>query len=129
MDENLARKVIRKKAAPNPLNPFSGAGEGLDDEEEAPSPQDLVDFSAVYRCLHINSVLVTTLFSEYSTGYGGFCARFYKTQQYGNSWGWCRRANAPAANCHGGVIPCRRVCYGTTDFHTDLPFARGLSIV
>ncbi|KAF6017669.1 EXOC6B [Bugula neritina] len=55
MDENLARKVSKKQTA-NPMNPFANM-EANQEDEEAPSPQDLVDFSAVYRCLHINTVL------------------------------------------------------------------------
>ncbi|EMP31883.1 Exocyst complex component 6B, partial [Chelonia mydas] len=35
--------------------------EDEDDDEEVPGAQDLVDFSPVYRCLHIYSVLVTIL--------------------------------------------------------------------
>ncbi|XP_067928317.1 exocyst complex component 6B-like [Watersipora subatra] len=56
MDVDLARKTLAKKQSSNPLNPFASP-EANKDEEEPPSPQDLVDFSAVYRCLHINSVL------------------------------------------------------------------------
>ncbi|KAL1122743.1 hypothetical protein AAG570_003070 [Ranatra chinensis] len=53
--------VIRKKKkrhAPPPPNPFTGevADDGLDTEEDL-SAQDLIDFSPIYRCLHIYTVL------------------------------------------------------------------------
>lgn len=49
----------KKRNAPPPPNPFTGkieVDEGDYDEEDL-SAQDLIDFSPVYRCLHIFSVL------------------------------------------------------------------------
>ncbi|KAG8310456.1 Exocyst complex component 6 [Homalodisca vitripennis] len=50
----------KKRQAPPPPNPFTGEvaepTPGLDTEEDL-SAQDLIDFSPVYRCLHIYSVL------------------------------------------------------------------------
>uniref|UniRef100_A0A1B6KDJ2 Exocyst complex component n=1 Tax=Graphocephala atropunctata TaxID=36148 RepID=A0A1B6KDJ2_9HEMI len=50
----------KKRQAPAPPNPFTGEvpehNPGLDTEEDL-SAQDLIDFSPVYRCLHIYSVL------------------------------------------------------------------------
>ncbi|XP_064604031.1 exocyst complex component 6B-like [Liolophura sinensis] len=69
LDPDLAKKK-RKRKAPAPPNPFTGEVEeektanpfdgepGSDEEtEEELSAQDMVDFSPVYRCLHIYSVL------------------------------------------------------------------------
>ncbi|KAL5020900.1 hypothetical protein ScPMuIL_000055 [Solemya velum] len=64
MDPTIARKKPRKRKAPAPPNPFTGEVESepshprdnIDDEEEL-SAQDLIDFSPVYRCLHIYTVL------------------------------------------------------------------------
>ncbi|XP_034233966.1 exocyst complex component 6 isoform X2 [Thrips palmi] len=50
----------KKRSAPPPPNPFTGKveiDEEDDDEEEDLCAQDLIDFSPVYRCLHIFSVL------------------------------------------------------------------------
>ncbi|XP_067003141.1 exocyst complex component 6B isoform X4 [Anabrus simplex] len=53
----------RKRQAPPPPNPFTGEvdyeapAESTYDAEEDLSAQDLIDFSPVYRCLHIYSVL------------------------------------------------------------------------
>ncbi|KAL3863861.1 hypothetical protein ACJMK2_005588 [Sinanodonta woodiana] len=66
MDPSIAKKKIKKKKkAPPPPNPFTGAIEvepvevedDLEEEEEELSAQDLIDFSPVYRCLHIYTVL------------------------------------------------------------------------
>ncbi|GFY57627.1 exocyst complex component 6B [Trichonephila inaurata madagascariensis] len=52
----------KKRKAPPPPNPFTGEIEqfpdenGLDDGEDL-SAQDMIDFSPVYRCLHIHTVL------------------------------------------------------------------------
>ncbi|XP_071090028.1 exocyst complex component 6B-like isoform X1 [Haliotis cracherodii] len=65
MDPTIVKKKLKKRRAPPPPNPFSGEVEAmpevvredsLEGEEEL-SAQDLVDFSPVYRCLHIYSVL------------------------------------------------------------------------
>ncbi|GFO13501.1 exocyst complex component, partial [Plakobranchus ocellatus] len=65
MDPKIAEKRVKKRRAPPPPNPFTGevehdpstpASDGDDNEEEL-SAQDLVDFSPVYRCLHIYTVL------------------------------------------------------------------------
>uniref|UniRef100_A0A0A9XMQ2 Exocyst complex component n=1 Tax=Lygus hesperus TaxID=30085 RepID=A0A0A9XMQ2_LYGHE len=48
----------KKRKAPPPPNPFTGEvdqNQGFDEEDL--SAQDLIDFSPVYRCLHIYSVL------------------------------------------------------------------------
>nr|CAD7568501.1 unnamed protein product [Timema californicum] len=53
----------KKRQAPAPPNPFTGEidyeppAESTYDAEEDLSAQDLIDFSPVYRCLHIYSVL------------------------------------------------------------------------
>lgn len=48
----------KKRSAPRPTNPFTGKAEAdEEDEEEDLCAQDLIDFSPVYRCLHIFSVL------------------------------------------------------------------------
>ncbi|XP_052772007.1 exocyst complex component 6B-like isoform X2 [Mya arenaria] len=72
MDPSIARKrEKKKKRAPAPPNPFTGEREDdSDDENKSPalaehhsvdeeelSAQDLIDFSPVYRCLHIYTVL------------------------------------------------------------------------
>ncbi|CAG5125629.1 unnamed protein product, partial [Candidula unifasciata] len=65
MDPTIAKKKVKKRRAPPPPNPFTGEVEyelpgpsaESDDTEEELSAQDLVDFSPVYRCLHIYSVL------------------------------------------------------------------------
>ncbi|KAK3587474.1 hypothetical protein CHS0354_003611 [Potamilus streckersoni] len=66
MDPSIAKKKIKKKKkAPPPPNPFTGVVEvapvdvedDLEEEEEELSAQDLIDFSPVYRCLHIYTVL------------------------------------------------------------------------
>ncbi|GFR79650.1 exocyst complex component [Elysia marginata] len=63
MDPKIAEKRVKKKRAPPPPNPFTGevdlptpTSDGDDNEEEL-SAQDLIDFSPVYRCLHIYTVL------------------------------------------------------------------------
>ncbi|CAH1390512.1 unnamed protein product [Nezara viridula] len=56
VDPGIIKK--KKKKAPHPPNPFTGEvdkEEGLDVDDL--SAQDLIDFSPVYRCLHIYSVL------------------------------------------------------------------------
>ncbi|BFZ02390.1 hypothetical protein BsWGS_05429 [Bradybaena similaris] len=67
MDPTIAKKKVKKRRAPPPPNPFSGEidydelpaalSAEKDDTEEELSAQDLVDFSPVYRCLHIYTVL------------------------------------------------------------------------
>ncbi|XP_044285454.1 exocyst complex component 6B isoform X2 [Varanus komodoensis] len=57
-----ARKEARASADPGAkaTRPASGQDSGIleaEEEEEVPGAQDLVDFSPVYRCLHIYSVL------------------------------------------------------------------------
>ena len=53
----------KKRQAPPPPNPFTGEldyeqpAESTYDAEEDLSAQDLIDFSPVYRCLHIYRVL------------------------------------------------------------------------
>jgi hypothetical protein len=55
----------QKRRAPPPPNPFGASEVPLptdmmpDEEDEEMSAQDVVDFSPVYRCLHIYSVLVS----------------------------------------------------------------------
>ena len=68
IDPALAQTKGRKRKAPNPPNPFTGELDNPSDTdieldashielEDEFSAQDLVDFSPVYRCLHIYSVL------------------------------------------------------------------------
>ncbi|KAL4231929.1 Exocyst complex component 6 [Mactra antiquata] len=71
MDPSIVKKKGRKRKAPAPPNPFTGEIETTDDGtsnvanvtddeddvEEELSAQDLIDFSPVYRCLHIYTVL------------------------------------------------------------------------
>ncbi|XP_059159349.1 exocyst complex component 6B-like isoform X2 [Physella acuta] len=64
MDPQIARKKIKSRRAPPPPNPFTGEVEAVIEvnndveyKEEELSAQDLVDFSPVYRCLHIYSLL------------------------------------------------------------------------
>ncbi|RUS81404.1 hypothetical protein EGW08_010842, partial [Elysia chlorotica] len=63
MDPKIAEKRVKKRRAPPPPNPFTGevdlptpTSDGDENEEEL-SAQDLIDFSPVYRCLHIYTVL------------------------------------------------------------------------
>ncbi|XP_075221947.1 exocyst complex component Sec15 isoform X2 [Lycorma delicatula] len=51
----LIGKKKKKKPAPPPPNPFTGEV----DAEEDLSAQDMIDFSPVYRCLHIYTVLAS----------------------------------------------------------------------
>lgn len=55
----------KKRKAPPPPNPFTGEVEQFPDPDDLPcddgedlSAQDMIDFSPVYRCLHIHTVLV-----------------------------------------------------------------------
>ncbi|XP_053407123.1 exocyst complex component 6B-like isoform X2 [Mercenaria mercenaria] len=67
MDPSIVKKKVKKRKAPAPPNPFTGeredeASQDLhvsdnEEEEEELSAQDLIDFSPVYRCLHIYTVL------------------------------------------------------------------------
>ncbi|KAK3741298.1 hypothetical protein RRG08_034344 [Elysia crispata] len=63
MDPKIAEKRMKKRRAPPPPNPFTGEVElptptsDGDENEEELSAQDLIDFSPVYRCLHIYTVL------------------------------------------------------------------------
>ncbi|XP_052225229.1 exocyst complex component 6B-like isoform X1 [Dreissena polymorpha] len=69
MDPSIARKREKKRKAPAPPNPFTGERDQDSDQEGAAgtehrftdeeelSAQDLIDFSPVYRCLHIYTVL------------------------------------------------------------------------
>ncbi|XP_076438800.1 exocyst complex component 6B-like [Babylonia areolata] len=65
MDPTIAKKRVKKRRAPPPPNPFTGEVDHPpepsivddDEEEDELSAQDLVDFSPVYRCLHIYAVL------------------------------------------------------------------------
>ncbi|KAK2173949.1 hypothetical protein NP493_839g01090 [Ridgeia piscesae] len=80
MDPSLAMKKGKKRKAPRPPNPFTGKVEADEEEDKGKNPfndeepdpseglsaQDLVDFSPVYRCLHIYSVLgVRDTFESY----------------------------------------------------------------
>ncbi|XP_014255185.1 exocyst complex component 6B isoform X2 [Cimex lectularius] len=58
VDPSVFRRK-KKRQAPLPPNPFTGVVETTEDalDEEDLSAQDLIDFSPVYRCLHIYSVL------------------------------------------------------------------------
>ncbi|XP_071982494.1 exocyst complex component 6B isoform X2 [Engystomops pustulosus] len=65
--KGILGKRYKKDLCPSPevngTSPMSEKDSGIldvddeDDEEEAPGTQDLVDFSPVYRCLHIYTVL------------------------------------------------------------------------
>ncbi|XP_060593248.1 exocyst complex component 6B-like isoform X2 [Ruditapes philippinarum] len=66
MDPSIVKKRSKKRKAPAPPNPFTGEVEDTqheihvsddEDAEEELSAQDLIDFSPVYRCLHIYTVL------------------------------------------------------------------------
>ncbi|XP_041370054.1 exocyst complex component 6B-like [Gigantopelta aegis] len=65
LDPAIVVQKTKKRRAPPPPNPFTGEVERVpeifrDDSfegEEELSAQDMVDFSPVYRCLHIYSVL------------------------------------------------------------------------
>ncbi|CAL1545201.1 unnamed protein product [Lymnaea stagnalis] len=65
MDPSIAKKRVKTRRAPPPPNPFTGEVEYVppapsnesEEKEEELSAQDLVDFSPVYRCLHIYSLL------------------------------------------------------------------------
>ncbi|XP_013074832.2 exocyst complex component 6B-like isoform X5 [Biomphalaria glabrata] len=65
MDPSIAKKRVKTRRAPPPPNPFTGEVEDVapspptnnSDKEEELSAQDLIDFSPVYRCLHIYSLL------------------------------------------------------------------------
>lgn len=61
----------KKRKAPPPPNPFTGEVEQLPAEDssviedgEDMSAQDMIDFSPVYRCLHIHTVLVSSLMTS-----------------------------------------------------------------
>ncbi|KAG8542504.1 hypothetical protein GDO81_026604, partial [Engystomops pustulosus] len=68
--KGILGKRYKKDLCPSPevngTSPMSEKDSGIldvddeDDEEEAPGTQDLVDFSPVYRCLHIYTVLVSS---------------------------------------------------------------------
>lgn len=57
----------KKYKAPPPPNPFTGEVEQVPDDSsiledgEDLSAQDMIDFSPVYRCLHIHTVLVSII--------------------------------------------------------------------
>ncbi|KAI5706490.1 hypothetical protein M8J76_006185 [Diaphorina citri] len=53
----IGKKTKKKRPAPAPPNPFTGQVASTLDEEDDPSAQHLIDFSPVYRCLHIYTVL------------------------------------------------------------------------
>uniref|UniRef100_A0A8D9FF77 Exocyst complex component n=2 Tax=Cacopsylla melanoneura TaxID=428564 RepID=A0A8D9FF77_9HEMI len=53
----IGKKTKKKRQAPAPPNPFTGLISSSFDEEDDPSAQHLIDFSPVYRCLHIYTVL------------------------------------------------------------------------
>ncbi|KAG9461057.1 hypothetical protein GDO78_018260, partial [Eleutherodactylus coqui] len=65
--KGILGKRYKKELYPSPevngTSPLSEQDSGIldvedeDEEEEAPGTQDLVDFSPVYRCLHIYTVL------------------------------------------------------------------------
>ncbi|KAH9492771.1 Exocyst complex component 6B [Bulinus truncatus] len=69
MDPSIAKKRVKSRKAPPPPNPFTGEVEYVaptppaesSDKEEELSAQDLIDFSPVYRCLHIYSLLAKQL--------------------------------------------------------------------
>ncbi|XP_073999908.1 exocyst complex component Sec15 isoform X2 [Rhodnius prolixus] len=56
IDPELIRRK-KKRHAPPPPNPFTGEIDKEDLDEEDLSAQDMIDFSPVYRCLHIYTVL------------------------------------------------------------------------
>lgn len=63
IDPSIAKQRRRRRRAPPPPNPFTGEVEIQEEpepdqvDEEELSAQDLIDFSPVYRCLHIYTVL------------------------------------------------------------------------
>lgn len=70
----------KKRKAPPPPNPFSGEVEEYPDESviddgEDLSAQDMIDFSPVYRCLHIHTVLVCM--AIFSLGFSVLHAEFF----------------------------------------------------
>ncbi|XP_055955503.1 exocyst complex component 6B isoform X2 [Patella vulgata] len=109
MDPTIAKKKIKKKRAPPPPNPFTGEIDHMpeavrDDsgDEEELSAQDLIDFSPVYRCLHIYSVLGDREKFE----------NYYRTQR----WKQARLSLNPPPNMHESIDAYRKYFHDIVGF-------------
>ncbi|XP_005089455.2 exocyst complex component 6B isoform X6 [Aplysia californica] len=110
MDPTIAKKKVKKRRAPAPPNPFTGEidyepprppSDGEDAEEEL-SAQDLVDFSPVYRCLHIYTVLGDK--EKFET--------YYRSQR----WKQARLSLQPPSNMHESIDLFKRYFHDIIGF-------------
>lgn len=98
----------KKRQAPLPPNPFTGEveyeqpAESTYDAEEDLSAQDLIDFSPVYRCLHIYSVL----------GYRETFETYYRKQRKKQA----RLVLQPPTNMHETINGYRSYIHGIVGF-------------
>ncbi|KAL8624105.1 hypothetical protein ACOMHN_036108 [Nucella lapillus] len=111
MDPTIAKKRVKKRRAPPPPNPFTGevdhppepAGLGdEEDEEDELSAQDLVDFSPVYRCLHIYAVLGDR--DKFET--------YYRQQR----WKQARLSLQPPQNMHESIEAFKKYFHDVVGF-------------
>ncbi|XP_025094033.1 exocyst complex component 6B-like isoform X3 [Pomacea canaliculata] len=110
MDPTIAKKRVKRRRAPPPPNPFTGEVEqppplpilSDDEEEEELSAQDLVDFSPVYRCLHIYSVLGDK--DKFET--------YYRQQR----WKQARLSLQPPQNMHESIESFRKYFHDVVGF-------------
>ncbi|XP_070210357.1 exocyst complex component 6B-like [Littorina saxatilis] len=110
MDPTIAKKRVKKRRAPPPPNPFTGEVEHTpppialtdDEEEDELSAQDLVDFSPVYRCLHIYTVLGDR--DKFET--------YYRQQR----WKQARLSLQPPQNMHESIEAFRKYFHDVVGF-------------